>query len=57
MAVDALLRKPDPTSERINQPANPRHYWRYRMHLNLETLMKSEPLNATLRELIQRSGR
>lgn len=57
MAVDAVLRNPDPDSERINQPANPRHYWRYRMHLDLETLKEAEYLNATIRDLIQRSGR
>ena len=57
MAVDALLRNPNPGTERINQPSNPRHYWRYRMHLTLETLMESEPLKVTIRELIRRSGR
>ena len=57
MAMEPLLRNPDPAAERINQPANPRHYWRYRMHLSLETLMEAAPLNTTLRELIQRSGR
>ncbi len=35
MAVDELLRNPDVEAERINVPANSRHYWRYRMHLTL----------------------
>ncbi len=35
MAVDELLRNPDVDAERINVPANSRHYWRYRMHLSL----------------------
>ena len=35
LAVDPLRRRPDPREEQINIPANPRHYWRYRMHLQL----------------------
>ena len=31
LSMDENLRHPDPTAERINIPANPRHYWRYRM--------------------------
>ena len=33
MSIDERLRLPDENGERINIPANPRHYWRYRMHL------------------------
>ncbi|MFI3305567.1 MAG: 4-alpha-glucanotransferase [Rikenellaceae bacterium] len=36
MAIDELLRNPDVDAERINVPANSRHYWRYRMHLSLD---------------------
>ncbi|MFI3288659.1 MAG: 4-alpha-glucanotransferase [Rikenellaceae bacterium] len=36
MAVDEELRNADVDGERINVPANFRHYWRYRMHLELE---------------------
>lgn len=57
IAIDALLRNPDPSTERINQPSNPRHYWRYRMHLDLETLMGAQHLNTSIRELIKKSGR
>ena len=35
LAVDPLRRRPDPREDQINIPANPRHYWRYRMHLQL----------------------
>ena len=38
MATDEALRLPDADAERINIPANPKHYWRYRMHLNIEDL-------------------
>ena len=41
----------------INIPAAPRYYWRYRMHLTLEELLRQEPFNATLREMIIAGGR
>jgi len=43
--------------ERINIPANPRHYWRWRMHLTLEQLMKAESLNEKIRSMIESTGR
>jgi len=42
LAVDETLRYPDAAAERINVPANSRHYWRYRMHVSLESLMGSQ---------------
>lgn len=57
MGMDAALRKEDPHSERINIPADPKHYWRYRMHLTLESLLQQDDFNATLHEYIQQSGR
>lgn len=42
LATDEGLRLADADAERINIPANPRHYWRYRMHLTLEQLMAAE---------------
>ena len=57
MSMDDRLRNPDEESERINIPANPRHYWRYRMHLTVEQLMNEHDFNNTVRALIQRSGR
>ncbi len=35
MAEDEVRRNPDVDAERINVPANSRHYWRYRMHIIL----------------------
>jgi 4-alpha-glucanotransferase len=57
MAIDAVLRRQHPEDERINLPSNPRHYWRYRMHLTLEQLMACSHLTETIRSLIQRTGR
>ena len=57
LSVDETLRCPDVDAERINVPANPRHYWRYRMHISIEQLMSSTQYNNSIRELISRSGR
>ena len=46
LSIDEKLRLPDANAERINIPANPRHYWRYRMHLTIEQLMQSDEFNA-----------
>ena len=39
-SIDEAIRLPDAAAERINVPANPRHYWRYRMHVSLESLLQ-----------------
>lgn len=57
LSIDAKWRNPNVQEERINVPANPRNYWRYRMHLTLEQLMKAEELNDKIRELIKYTGR
>jgi 4-alpha-glucanotransferase len=57
LSIDESLRLPDQNAERINIPANPRHYWRYRMHLNIEDLLKADDFNETIRTLITQSGR
>ena len=53
LSIDGKWRNPNVQEERINVPANPRNYWRYRMHLTLEQLMKAEELNDKIRELIK----
>lgn len=57
MSVDENLRYPDVAFERINVPANPHNYWRYRMHLSLERLMDCDGLNEKIRQLIDHSER
>ena len=57
LGMDSELRRENPEEERINVPANPKHYWRYRMHLSLETLQKAKTFNAALREMVLASGR
>ena len=57
LSIDERLRLPDANGERINIPANPRHYWRYRMHLTIEQLLKEDEFNETIKTLINQSGR
>jgi 4-alpha-glucanotransferase len=57
LSMDGALRNADANDERINIPANPRHYWRYRMPLTLEQLMNAHTLNETIKELIRQTGR
>jgi len=57
MSIDEKLRLPDENAERINIPANSRHYWRYRMHLTIEQLLAADELNEEISTLIIQSGR
>jgi 4-alpha-glucanotransferase len=57
LGLDAELRHPNPAAERINVPADNRHYWRYRMHLPLERLLAAETFNAELRSCVEENGR
>ena len=57
MSMDGRWRNPNVEEERLNVPANPRHYWRYRMHLSLEQLMRAESLNEKIKELVDATGR
>ncbi|KAK9026512.1 hypothetical protein V6N11_039350 [Hibiscus sabdariffa] len=45
------------TEETINDPTNPKHYWRYRVHVTMESLMEDKELKATIKDLIEGSGR
>lgn len=57
LGIDAVLRRENPHEERINIPADPKHYWRYRMHLTLESLIKESRFTAELKGYIAESGR
>ena len=57
LGMDAQLRRENPQDERINVPANPKHYWRYRAHISLEELLKAEGFNGALRKMVEESGR
>lgn len=57
LATDESLRLPDADAERINIPATPKHYWRYRMHLNIEDLAADKRFVQNITEMISQSGR
>jgi 4-alpha-glucanotransferase len=57
LSMDGKRRREKEDEERINIPANPKHYWRYRMHFTLEDLQNADELNARISRLIAASGR
>ena len=56
-ALNPDFRVENPEQERINVPANPRNYWKYRMHINIETLLKSRKFNGNIRGMLDDSNR
>lgn len=57
LGMSETLRRDNPNDERINVPANPKHYWQYRMHLSLEDLLEANEFNQELRGYLAASGR
>lgn len=57
LSIDDTIRYPDPSEERINVPANSRHYWRYRMPLYIEQLLSAGGFNDKIRKMIEHAGR
>lgn len=57
LSTDGALRRQNPTDEQINEPANPRHYWRYRMHISVEELLNQDSFNSMIARKIQESDR
>lgn len=57
LGMSEKLRNPDVKSERINIPAIIPHYWRYRMHITLEELMKEEEFNELIKRYVWTAGR
>ncbi len=57
LGLDGTVRRADAEAERINVPAIPKHYWRYRMHLTLEQLLGCSAFNGRLAEILAQHGR
>lgn len=57
LSIDEQLRLSDQDAERINVPADAHHYWRYRMHLNIEDLKENDWLKKNIIEIVLESGR
>jgi 4-alpha-glucanotransferase len=57
LAMNRQLRRDNPLDEQINVPANPQHFWKYRLHLNLEELVEQAGFNHEMQQLVSSSGR
>ncbi|MCW3105952.1 MAG: 4-alpha-glucanotransferase, partial [Segetibacter sp.] len=57
LGISAALRRENPNEERINIPADPKHYWRYRMHMSLEDLINESEFTSELKGHVLKSGR
>ncbi|MFP5040070.1 4-alpha-glucanotransferase [Parasediminibacterium sp. JCM 36343] len=57
LGIDESIRRQNPNDERINVPANPKNYWRYRMHISLEDLLQADGFNNQFSSMLQESGR
>ncbi|NDW10118.1 4-alpha-glucanotransferase [Dysgonomonas sp. 520] len=57
LSTSGQLRRKNEDEERINIPSEPRHYWRYRMHLTLEELLKADDFNLEIKSMIEDTGR
>lgn len=57
MAMDGDLRRANHAEERINEPSESRHYWRYRMHVTLERLLADDSFKNLVKDNISHSGR
>ena len=57
LAISEELRPPDPYAERINIPADPHHYWRYRMHLTIDQMLSNQRFCDDVAEIIRQTGR
>ena len=51
------LRVDNPSDERINNPEHTYHYWRYRLHLDLEDLRDNEGLTSFYQDFINETRR
>jgi 4-alpha-glucanotransferase len=57
MGMSETLRRENINDERINDPSNSKHYWKYRMHISLEDLIKQKEFNEELKGYVVHSGR
>jgi 4-alpha-glucanotransferase len=57
VGMDNNLRKADAASEQINVPANVKHYWRYRFHAEIQSLIDNQTFTESLRTMVKQAGR
>lgn len=57
LGINGNIRRVNPAEERINVPSDAHHVWGYRMHLNLEDLLKENDFNTEVEKYVMESGR
>ena len=57
IAMDGDFRWDNTWGEQINNPADPKWHWKYRMHQSLEALLNNEKLILTLKNMIKKYSR
>ena len=57
LGINGKIRRVHPNEERINVPSEANHFWQYRMHLNLEDLLKEKEFNDEVKKYVKESGR
>ncbi len=57
IALDGKLRRKDYQNERVNQPADPNHHWRFRLHITGEELKKASALSVEIIGMLKDSNR
>ena len=57
LALDKGLRRADRNAERINEPADSHHHWRYRLHFDLRELMGASELRVAVEGLVKDARR
>ncbi len=57
LSLSLHLKRENPFEERINIPSDPNHYWRYRMHINIEDIIADSEFTSSISDMIRESGR
>lgn len=57
LGMNEDIRRENPKEERINIPADHKHYWQYRMHLTLESLISNKNFSEEIKDYLKQSGR
>lgn len=57
LSINNRYKCPNYETERINVPAIPNYYWRYRMHLTIEELIEAEDLQCEISDLLKGAQR
>ncbi len=57
LGMDELVRRRVATDEQINDPSNPLHIWKFRLHLSVEQILANPKLIMKMRSLNREYGR